>query len=109
MKKFIALAAMTIAMMFVGMDNAAAQNDNGLAGRAIAEFNQSCNYQGAVETNVNVVSACFAGGFITEVLIFPKINCNQVDCTLIRVGPIGKVTFGCENDVISVECIGTGN
>lgn len=101
---------MVCAMLFFGLENAAAQNGNGGTngaggGTITAAFNQECNFNGPVTIAYSdVVSSCFAGGFITDYYIIPKINCNAVDCSVILIGIIGKVTTGCDGDVISVEC-----
>ena len=109
--KNLILGASTLLLCFCFSATAFAQGGNGngnMSGQAMAAFHSTCDYQGAVETaDPYVVSACFAGGFITEVLILPKINCNVVDCSVIRVGAVGKVTFGCDGSVIGVECYGT--
>lgn len=106
MKKLFTITTLAAAMLFTGMD-AQAQNENALKGQAIAAFNQECDYQGAVEaTDPVVISACFAGGFVIEVNIIPKINCNQVDCSLIRIGVVGRVHFFCDNSPDLVECFG---
>lgn len=53
--------------------------------------------------NVRVVSSCFAGGFVTEVLFVPV--CHGPDCAFIKLGAIAKVTFYCTETVGTVECL----
>ena len=107
--KNLLLAASTLLLCFCFSTATMAQNGNGngnMQGQAVAAFHSNCNYSGPVVVgNANVVSSCFAGGFITEVLILPKINCNVVPCELILIGPVGRVTFGCDGTVIGVECL----
>lgn len=104
MKKVLAFFAF---VCLIGISSQAiAQNDNGLVGKSIAAYHTQCGtYNGPIEGSANVVSICFAGGFITEVVLTRKVNCQQVDCDLIRLAPLARVTFGCDGELISVECL----
>lgn len=55
------------------------------------------NYNGPLQYQVNVISSCFAGGFVTEVIIVPK--CTGPNCDLVRIAPIAIVTFNCDEEV----------
>ena len=104
MKKLTFTAILLAILSFSLNTNMVVAQGNG-SGKAIAAFHQSCNYQGAVSaTEPSVVGACFVSGFITRVNIIPKINCQQIDCSLIRIGAVGYVEFGCDGDVINVVC-----
>jgi hypothetical protein len=104
MKNFFACFAF-VCLLFAG-SQLQAQNNNGFIGRAIAAYNTQCgNYNGPIEGSAGVISACFAGGFITEVTLVPKVNCQQIDCSLIRLAPLARVYFGCDNEIISIECL----
>jgi len=109
MKQVLTVAALVATLFFFGTSTASAQNGNGQGGnngQAIAAFNQNCTYNGAVTTSApQVISSCFAGGFLTRVYILPKVNCNQVDCTLIRIAAVGYVDFGCDGQVVATVCL----
>jgi hypothetical protein len=82
-------------------------NNSPLVGRAIGEFNShGCGGPsvGPVNGVEETLGICFVSGFITRVLIYPQINCQQVDCNAIRIAPIGYVDFGCGGEVIGVSC-----
>jgi len=55
------------------------------------------NYNGPLNYQVTTISACFAGGFVTEVLILPK--CTGPNCDLVRIAPLAVVTFNCDEEV----------
>jgi hypothetical protein len=104
MKKIFACFAF-VCLLIAG-SQVQAQNDNGLVGKAIAAYHTQCGtYNGPIEGSAGIVSACFVDGFITEVVLTRKVNCQQIDCTLIRLSPIARVTFGCDGEIISVECL----
>ena len=59
-------------------------------------------WSGQVDTQVTVVSSCFAGGFVTAVLFVPV--CHGPGCELVRLGALAKVTFYCTDETVgSVE------
>jgi len=62
------------------------------------------NYNGPLDYQVTVVSSCFAGGFVTEVLILPV--CTGPNCDLVRLAPLALVTFYCDEEIAnaSVSC-----
>ncbi|MFT5777731.1 MAG: hypothetical protein ACI837_000679 [Crocinitomicaceae bacterium] len=62
------------------------------------------SWNGQVDAQVTVISACFVSGFITEVLIIPV--CHGPECEFVRLGALAIVTMGCDDEVLSVECIG---
>ena len=110
MKNLFSVVALMVALFFFSSGSAVAQSGNGNGsggnnGAAIAAFNQNCSHSGPVEaTDPQVLIICLDGGAITRVFIVPKINCNQVDCTLIRIGILGYVDFDCEGNVMNVVC-----
>ena len=59
-------------------------------------------FQGSVDTRKKTVSSCFAGGFIEEFLIVPV--CEQ-NCENVRLRPLAKVMFHCNEDPSTVECL----
>ena len=80
-------------------------NENQLIAIAKQALKSSCNDTGGkLQASVNVISACFAGGFITEVTFYRKPNCppNQVCIQVIET--VGTVQLGCDNQVIGVSC-----
>ncbi len=109
MKRFFAVALLLVAFGSLSF----AQNGNGngnnnqLIGRAIGAFNGGCAGPsiGPLDGSVETVGICFAGGFITRVLLYRHVNCQQVDCLAIRFAPIGYVDFDCDNNVINVSCL----
>lgn len=82
--------------------------DAALIGKAKAALTQSdCNVNngsGTLQANVTTVSACFAGGFIKRVTVYETPNCppNQICPLYIRL--VGVVEFGCDGDIINVNC-----
>lgn len=104
MKKIFSLLAFVC--LLGSFSQASFQNENGLIGKAIAAYHSQCGtYNGPIEGSASVVSACFVDGFITEVTLSRKLNCQQVDCDAVRLAPIARVTFGCDNEVSFVECL----
>ncbi len=110
MKKLLyRLAAMMVIVLALSL-HAFAQNGNGgdnqLIGRAKGAFNGGCAGPaiGPLDGVVETVGICFNGGFITRVLLFRHVNCQQVDCNAIRFAPVGYVDFDCENNVLNVSC-----
>lgn len=63
------------------------------------------DYHGPLQYQVNVVASCFAGGFVTEVIIAPK--CTGPNCDVVRIAPIAMVTFNCDEEVSNaiVTCL----
>lgn len=103
----LAASAMTAQAQGNGNGNGTGNGaNNRLIGRAIGAFNSGCGgpsigpLDGAVET----VGICFAGGFLTRVLLYRQVNCQQIDCNAIRFAPVGYVTFDCEGNVLGVSC-----
>jgi hypothetical protein len=89
-----------------GNSNANANgNENYYIGRAIGAFNGGCaGHTGPLNGSVSTIGICFVEGFITRVTLYPQVNCQQVDCELIRLAPVGYVDFGCDGEVIGVSC-----
>ncbi len=58
-----------------------------------------------IDSSVQTVSACFAGGYITDVIFSKKPSCrpNEI-CPLAPVILVASVQFGCDNAVISSQC-----
>jgi len=54
--------------------------------------------------SVNVVSACFADGFITEVTFYKVRKCTQTPCPRPAAELVAVVTLGCSNEVMSTVC-----
>ncbi|MCR9171574.1 MAG: hypothetical protein NXI10_03720 [bacterium] len=85
--------------------------DQALAGQAVAALQQECGNQHngwQWQTSVSTISTCFASGFIKQVYVYATPNCppNQPCIQVIQL--IGTVQFGCDGDVISVNCATTG-
>ena len=106
MKKglFVLVVMMTVATgLFAQTGNG---GENQLINTArVAAQQAGCldGWNGQIDAQVTVVSACFAGGFVTEVLFVPV--CNGPGCELVRLGALAKVTFYCTDQVGSVECL----
>ncbi len=114
MKKHFLSICLFVMVLLVSATMANAQNNgngnaNGsgdhLIGRATGAFNSGCtSYNGPMNAQVSTVGICFVSGFITRVSFYPQVNCQQVDCNLIRFGAIGYVDFDCEGNVTVVHC-----
>ena len=113
MKNYIFSLGLLLAFSLLMSNTSFGQNGNGnlneqqLIGLATGAFQSSCSApsSGAMIGTVSTTAICINGGFLSRVTFFPKLNCNQVDCDLVRVGPIGYVDFDCENNIIGVTCI----
>jgi len=59
-----------------------------------------------IVSSVHTVSACFAGGFITDVNFSKQINCppNEPLCPRAPSVQVATVQFGCDDTVISSQC-----
>jgi len=107
MKKalFILVVMMTVTTGLFAQSGSNA--DNQLINTArVAAQQAGCfsSWSGQVDAQVTVVSSCFAGGFVTEVLFVPV--CHGPGCELVRLGALAKVTFFCTDAVVgSVECL----
>ena len=108
MKKAIILFAVVLCASF----SAFAQNGNGNNGNnqiinkaRVAAQQAGClsGWNGQVTGQVTVISSCFAGGFVTEVLIVPV--CHGQGCETVKLAPLARVMFYCTDDVGSVECL----
>jgi hypothetical protein len=86
-------------------------NPNGLVGRAhgapgiaqcIADANNDPLYE--IVAQVETVSSCFAGGFITRVTFYKTPVCHQEPCPRPATVPVAEVTFGCEGEIIGSQC-----
>jgi hypothetical protein len=101
MKSFIILLA------FLGLSSIQLQsqntNDRTREGLAIAAFRQACDYTGAVNAETEMVSICFASGYVSQVLI--TVKCQANDCLTARYAPLARVYFGCNGGVTYVECL----
>lgn len=60
------------------------------------------NYHGLVDTRSRIVSSCFAGGFVQEVLVVPVC---EVNCENVRLRPLAKVMFNCGENPSGIECL----
>lgn len=61
------------------------------------------DYHGPLDYSVNVISSCFAGGFVTEVTILPV--CTGQGCEFVKLGPLAKVTFYCDEEIANASVI----
>lgn len=105
MKRIVLLLALVMGLSFVAV---AQNNNNGqsLTQKAL-QAAKSC-VQNAKEpgfvmtTSTEVISSCFAGGFITEVTIYkvPKGAVNTVAVSEV----VAVVSFGCSDEVTGVVC-----
>ena len=50
-----------------------------------------------------VVSSCFAGGFVSEVLVYPP--CDGEECKTDRSRPLAKLTSHCDNELSKAHCL----
>lgn len=74
---------------------------------ATAAIKKACpNANGKLNYSVNVVSSCFAGGFITEVSFWKTPNCPPNQPCIQIVEMVGTVTIGCDGEVIGITCDG---
>ena len=93
------------ALVFAGVSASYGQDAQLINSAKKAARHAGClaNYNGQINAQVTVVSSCFAGGFVTEVLLVPV--CNGSGCETVRLAPLAKVTFYCNEEVGSVECM----
>lgn len=102
-------------ILLLGLGSSMAQNnDNGYVGRARGAANDCINpfFNGndwIIMESVNTVGSCVAGGFITQVVFAARPV--QQPCTDFEGCPppalpivIATVTFGCNNELMSVNC-----
>lgn len=55
--------------------------------------------------SVHIVSACFAGGYITEVNFAKQIRCpRKGPCPMAPTMLVATVQFGCDNEIMSTSC-----
>ncbi len=59
------------------------------------------DYNGPLDYQVTVVSSCFAGGFVTEVIIAPV--CTGPNCAGVRLAPLAVVTFYCDENPANAQ------
>ena len=111
MKTFTKTLFVAVAAMFISI-SAMAQSDNSLIGRAtgaVAPCLAEVRAQGFdIDAQVETTGICFAGGFITTVTFYRTIHCvdnPQRPCPKPAVVPVATVTFGCEGEIISAECL----
>lgn len=102
--------ALLVAAVLLGTSTLFAQNDPGAnqhlihkAKKAAIEAGCLSDYSGQVDAQVTVISSCFAGGFVTEVLLVP--HCTGPDCDAVKLAPLARVTFYCTEENPSVECL----
>lgn len=106
MKKALLLAVVMMSMAMGAIAQNGNNGDNQLINKArVAAQQAGClsGWNGQVDGQVNVISSCFAGGFVIEVLIVPV--CHGQGCELVKLAPLARVTFYCTEDVGSVECL----
>lgn len=108
MKKALLLVVvmMSMTMGAIAQNGNQSNDNNQLINKArVAAQQAGClsDWNGPVGGQVEVVSSCFAGGFVIEVLIYPI--CNGPECIYVKLSALAKVTFYCTDDVGSVECL----
>lgn len=98
-----------IAFLLVGTTSLFGQSqqgsDNQLSAKAVKAAREAgclAGYNGDLTTQITVTSICFAGGFVTEVLVVPQ--CHGPECEFVKFGPLAKVTFYCSDENPVVEC-----
>lgn len=99
MKNFILSAIAMIA--FSGAAMAQSQPIEVKAKQAAQAAGCLDNYNGPLDYQVTVVSACFASGFVTEVVIAPQ--CTGPNCDVVRLAPLAIVTFYCDEEVANAQ------
>jgi hypothetical protein len=106
MKKALLLVVVMFSMTMGAFAQGNSNGDQQLINKArVAAQQAGClsDWNGQVLGDITVVSSCFAGGFVTEVLIFPV--CHGQTCPYVRLSALAKVTFYCTDEVGSVECL----
>lgn len=101
MKKIIVAALAVLAFGTSSM----AQNGNPpievLAKQAAQAAGCLDDYHGPLDYQTTVVSSCFAGGFVTEVIIAPQ--CTGPNCDGVRLAPLAIVTFYCDENPANAQ------
>ena len=58
-----------------------------------------------IEYTVSTVSACFAGGFLTEVDVWRAVDCPPNGyCIALAPELVGTAQFGCDDQLLWAEC-----
>lgn len=110
LNKFLAASVITI-MFTLTANNTKAQstNDNALIGRAQGAAHECINearqpgYE--ISGQIETIGICFNGGFITKVTFYKTPVCHQEPCPRPIAEPVAEVTFGCEGEIINVQCL----
>lgn len=82
-------------------------NSNSYIPRAKAALRRDCGSVPAgwdLIGSASTISSCFAGGFITRVTIYANSPCPPNLICIQIVQEIGYVDFGCDGEIISVNC-----
>jgi hypothetical protein len=106
MKKALLLAVVMMSMTMGAFAQGNSDGDQQLINKAkVAALQAGClsDWNGQVRGDLEVVSSCFAGGFVTVVTIYPV--CHGPECIYVKLGPLARVTFYCTDEVGMVECI----
>ena len=111
MKTLTKVLFVAVAAMFISF-SAQAQDDNSYTGRATAAVNQCLAQYRAqgfdIVAQEETTGICIAGGFITTVTFYKTVRCvdtPQNPCPRPAAEPVATVTFGCEGEIISADCL----
>lgn len=97
MKKAMLTLVLLVSCSMGVMAQSNGNNDSQMVNQAIKLLkNAGClnGAPGQFDATVNVVSACFASGFVHEVVVFTK--CSGNNCETFLPAVIGRVFFNCE-------------
>jgi hypothetical protein len=114
MKRIIMIAVMSLSMTAVFASNGITDpvkpiisqtvSSAGM-GNALAAIKSSCpNAEGNLTSSSTTIGICTVDGFITRVSFWRVPVCPGNQICIQTVVPVGSVTLGCNDEVISVEC-----
>jgi hypothetical protein len=77
-----------------------------MVGQAMTALRSECGRLiGPVWTSINTVAYCSAGGSVTRITFYPRLDCARMNCNVNRPDPIGYVDFDCSNRMVKVSCV----
>ncbi|MBL4625363.1 MAG: hypothetical protein JKY42_09530 [Flavobacteriales bacterium] len=104
MKRILTTAILTLCIGVFAFAQSG-NNDGQIIGKAKSAIKSSCpDTTGKLQASVNVISACFFEGFITEVTFYKTPNCPPNQLCIQVIYTVGTVTLDCDNNVIGVSC-----
>jgi len=103
----VAVASLSMFVLGAGPNNGP-RNDNWYTAKAQHELRDCLNRADepgySIDASVTTISACFAGGFITEVNFARSITCHREPCPRAPIVLVGTVQFGCDDTIIDSQC-----